>query len=324
MKSGNSLKLSIIMPVHDAENTVADSIKSLTGQDIDEIILVNDHSSDHSAEIMKEFADGSRIRYIESEGRGVSAARNAGLEMAAGDIIGFCDADDIEEPIMADVVKNTFIAHPGAQIVVTRLNFAYWKNGMLKKMARGGCRPGYWKRDEFIGHTISDFNVMGVVWNKSFRHELIKDIRFDTLLTHCEDTNFSVRAMLRCNDTNIYVSDAITYNYIYNASSTTTDSSRIFDKTTGELKYNEALFKLDRIPGISREVRDAIHYGIFIFSLEYLISSSLSEKSKILLKSHVKEYKYMFFKRFGLYLNGTMRRFIELPFHFRQKELSLQ
>lgn len=96
------MKLSIIIPVYDVENYLEACIKSVLNQDIKgteyEIIIVNDGSPDNSENIIKKFhIDGSNIIYIKQDNKGVSVARNRGLDVAEGEYILFVDPDDTIE-----------------------------------------------------------------------------------------------------------------------------------------------------------------------------------------------------------------------------------
>lgn len=89
--------ISIIVPVYNAEKTLARCIRSLIGQSYRniEILLVNDGSKDASLAICRQFAqEDDRIRVIDKPNGGVSSARNAGLDAANGEFVMFCDSDD--------------------------------------------------------------------------------------------------------------------------------------------------------------------------------------------------------------------------------------
>lgn len=91
------MKLSVIIPVYKAENTIRRCLDSLLNQPHDdvEIIVINDGSPDSSAEICRSYAEKHpEIRYIEKENGGVSTARNMGLDIARGDYVAFVDSDD--------------------------------------------------------------------------------------------------------------------------------------------------------------------------------------------------------------------------------------
>ena len=90
-------KVSIIVPVYNVEKYIRrciDSLKNQTLEDI-EIILVDDSSTDSSLEICKKAAEeDSRIKVIHKVNEGAGLARNAALEIAEGEYIGFADSDD--------------------------------------------------------------------------------------------------------------------------------------------------------------------------------------------------------------------------------------
>ncbi|MDR1570293.1 MAG: glycosyltransferase, partial [Oscillospiraceae bacterium] len=101
----NEPLVSVIVPVYKAESTLSrcmDSIFAQTYRNL-EIILVDDGSPDRSGEMCDEYANqDSRIRVIHQPNSGVSAARNAALDVLTGAYIAFADADDRMEPEMIE------------------------------------------------------------------------------------------------------------------------------------------------------------------------------------------------------------------------------
>jgi len=93
--------VSIIMPAYNAEKYIADSIRSVLAQTYSnwELIVVDDGSTDRTANIVREFAghDG-RVRYIFQENGRLGKARNTGIANAAGSLIAFLDSDDLWIP----------------------------------------------------------------------------------------------------------------------------------------------------------------------------------------------------------------------------------
>ena len=96
--------ISVIIPLYNAENTILaalDSVKNQEGNFDFEIIVINDGSTDKSAEKVQQFIDENpqlNIQLIHQENKGVSSARNAGLRLAKGEFIAFLDADDVWLP----------------------------------------------------------------------------------------------------------------------------------------------------------------------------------------------------------------------------------
>jgi glycosyltransferase involved in cell wall biosynthesis len=87
--------VSVIIPVYNCEKYLAEAITSVLTQTYQnlEIIVVDDGSTDGSAEVAKSF--GSSVRYYFHTNRGLGATRNRGMELIKGDFFAFLDADDI-------------------------------------------------------------------------------------------------------------------------------------------------------------------------------------------------------------------------------------
>ena len=99
----NSPKVSVIVPVHNAEKYLEQCLSSILGQTLEdiEVICVNDNSTDGSAEVLERFAvDDGRLRVLQSPGLGAGGARNIGLASAQGEYLSFLDSDDFFEPDM--------------------------------------------------------------------------------------------------------------------------------------------------------------------------------------------------------------------------------
>lgn len=91
-------KVSVIVPVFNGEDVLGDCLDSLLAQTIAdlEIIVVNDGSTDGTEAVCARYAaSDSRIRVVRQSNRGVSSARNAGVDLAEGQYLAFADADDV-------------------------------------------------------------------------------------------------------------------------------------------------------------------------------------------------------------------------------------
>ncbi len=89
--------VSIVMPVHNRERLVRPAIESVLRQRfVDfELLAVDDHSTDQTLQVLERFAArDERVRVVRARRRGVSAARNAGLEVATGEIVAYLDSDN--------------------------------------------------------------------------------------------------------------------------------------------------------------------------------------------------------------------------------------
>src|SRR5690606_18456015 len=92
----HNIKISVIIPVYNGEKYLENCIKSLQNQTLKEIefIFINDGSNDNTLSILKKYENDPRIKVFSQINKGVSAARNKGIQKATGEYIGFLDCDD--------------------------------------------------------------------------------------------------------------------------------------------------------------------------------------------------------------------------------------
>ncbi len=91
--------VSIIIPMYNSENSIRSTIDSIVNQtvynNIKEIIVINDGSTDGSRKVVESLKEGNdKIKLINKTNNGVSSARNMGMKVSSGNWIAFCDADD--------------------------------------------------------------------------------------------------------------------------------------------------------------------------------------------------------------------------------------
>ena len=119
--------ISVVIPIYNAEKTIAkciDSILCQTYQDF-EILLINDGSLDNSEEVCLKYVEkDKRVHYIKKENGGVSTARNRGIDEAKGEYISFIDSDDWIEPDTLQVLLNSAIAS-NADVVIPRSRMVF-------------------------------------------------------------------------------------------------------------------------------------------------------------------------------------------------------
>ena len=109
----NLIKVSVIIPVYNAEPYLEECLESICNQTLKsiEIICVNDGSTDKSLNVLNKFANqDSRIRIINQENRGQSQARNVGIRQAQGKYIYFLDSDDYLSVEALETLVNTMEA----------------------------------------------------------------------------------------------------------------------------------------------------------------------------------------------------------------------
>ena len=183
-----------------------DSLRGQTWKDT-EILWINDGSVDGSGKICDEFAkDYENVRVIHTENRGVSAARNLGLEEAKGEYVTFVDADDC---LAADMLEHLayILEKTGCDVA----GCGFWEFGSthsLQKEKEGqseaGTQQELFCNSRGVGREANSLEVLdglgfmekGILgsdtrcWSKLYRKESIGDIRFDRGLTIGEDMLF--------------------------------------------------------------------------------------------------------------------------------------
>lgn len=153
-----AIKISLIVPVYNAERTIKKCIESIISQSLKEIeiICINDGSSDKSLEILKYYKEfDNRLVIISRKNRGVGYSRNEGIKTAKGEYIGFVDADDY---------------YPNREV----LNELYSNAKQSKKMVCGGSLIIYNEEsNEFIKckDRYNYFNKKSVLTYESYQYE---------------------------------------------------------------------------------------------------------------------------------------------------------
>lgn len=112
-------RVSVIVPCFNYGRFLAETVESVLVQTLPphQIIVVDDGSTDDTAEVAARYAD--RIQFIQQENRGVSAARNNGIDNATGNWLAFLDADDVWEPEFLARLRPICIDNPLPAIVFT-------------------------------------------------------------------------------------------------------------------------------------------------------------------------------------------------------------
>lgn len=214
--------ISIIVPIYKVEKFLPKCIESLLNQtyrDI-QIILVDDGSPDNSGEICDRYsAKDSRIKVIHQANRGVSAARNAGLDIAEGDYIGFCDPDDFVAP---EMYKKMIEAMEREKVDLVVCGYDYYD----EQYRKDGSRHYHVKDNETltkeeIYSRLSDMppTIRHGVVNKLFRKTLLTDIKFEESLHSAEDGNF-VLDYLRFVKSAIFIHEPLYLNLVRSGSAT--------------------------------------------------------------------------------------------------------
>lgn len=165
--------ISVIVPVYNVESYLRKCLDSVTGQTYRnlEILVIDDGSTDGSGKICDEYKKDNRVKVFHTENRGLSCARNIGLDNATGEWIGFVDSDDWIEPDMYEVLIERAL-ETGADIVECGEYIEYSRktiNSQRQDLI-------YYGKDSLLALLRQDFS--DGVWNKVWRRRCFNHIRF--------------------------------------------------------------------------------------------------------------------------------------------------
>lgn len=181
-------ELSIIVPVYKVEDYLSACINSILSQTFTdfELILVDDGSPDRSGAICDDYARrDSRIRVIHQANAGVSAARNAGLDVARGAFITFVDSDDmLGTPTTLEENLHILQTDRDIDIVQFRITSSTDASFTEEQLPQEGKICG--KVQLLLA--IAAGSIAGYVWGKIFRCEVFRGIKFPNGITLAEDT----------------------------------------------------------------------------------------------------------------------------------------
>lgn len=215
-------KLSVIIPVYNAEDTLCRCVDSIISQDYPEleIILIDDGSCDNSLEICNKYADmDCRIIVHHKKNEGLVAARKTGVELATGEYIGFVDSDDfVDSDMYSSIMREADSS--GADIVVGGIKLDYPDHSVVSF----NCLPaGYYNRNDIKRKIIPQmlmktgfykFGIIPGVVVKVFKKEIIQDSLKHVYndLTIGEDVAITSYSMMNADSVSIIESAA--YHYI--------------------------------------------------------------------------------------------------------------
>lgn len=193
-QKGSQPLISVIIPVYNAEKTIArclDSLLSQTIADQIEIIAIDDGSTDGSWSILKQYQidHKERVKVIRQTNAGPSAARNRGLARALGKFIGFVDSDDHIAPQMYEKMVNKMDNHDTDLVIAGRYNID--PSEKAKEVLNQSCPTNTSIRE--TPQLISQISLF--VWDKLFRRTIIADheLKFHENFTYVEDAHFLLR-----------------------------------------------------------------------------------------------------------------------------------
>lgn len=323
------MKLSIIIPCYNVENYLAKCVNSVLNNNLEdkyEIILVNDGSTDNTLEIIKDYVNNypDVIKCIDQKNRGLSGARNAGLDKAKGEYVTFLDSDDFVDNVMYKELLRK--ASEGDFDIITCGVRMIYDNSNLDQDVGVGFDEDCFSKDD-VKKVMSTFYPAAC--NKIYKRKVIGDLRFKEGI-HYEDVEFMYR--LLPNITTIGIVDGYYYYYLQREGSITyTYSDKLYDivdNLNGLVKYYKKNKLFDEYQEEMEYVYVRYLYATFIRRLAKCKDKKKFNKGVNTVISNVNETfpnyrknKYLVGKK-GLYLKHFNKFIANLVYMFDKNKMN--
>ncbi len=203
--------VSVIVPVYNTKQYICDCVRSVLKQTYTsfELILIDDGSSDGSREVCEELCmQDKRIVLLRQEHKGVSAARNSGLNAARGERLFFLDSDDMIHPrsfeMLCELQKENHTAVSSVGLYYAEEGKATepadWRGQINIEKESSVLHNEYAMKHPVFTHAKTKLYAIG---GKMLSREAVGTLRFDEELTHGEDTWFMFQVLANGADVSI-------------------------------------------------------------------------------------------------------------------------
>lgn len=250
MSDDQQVEVSIIVPAYNCERYIEGTLQSLCSQEFDsyEVIVVDDGSTDSTAQKVRSFDSWGALRYVWQQNGGAATARNRGIELARGRYLLFVDADDLFAPNMISCLYDA-AQDGGADVAVgNAVAFGNTREDVLYQMpGHMGLIEGTYTVDASMRRRL--FQTFSAhPWDKLIRSDLVRDhgLRFQSL-HHSNDTLFVLLAMALAKRI-AAVDQTLTYYRVGSGSSTRDTTAKdplcdlvALDALRDELQANDVL-----------------------------------------------------------------------------------
>ncbi len=205
--------VSVIIPVYNGETYIAEAVESINRQNHEplEVIIIDDGSTDNTAKIVESLS--GNIRYVYQSNSGPAAARNRGIGMAEGNVMGFLDADDLWSENKLKIQTGILDQNPGMEIVL----------GLLQRMQLSHPKDGPPLFKEW-SEPVMNMHLGSALFRKS---AFDKVGCLDESLDYCEDWDWFMRAKEK--NIPMLVHQDVTYYYRRHDQNITNDSKTNFN-----------------------------------------------------------------------------------------------
>lgn len=190
----NTPLISVIIPIYNVEKYLNECVDSVLQQTYSklEIILVNDGSPDNCGPICEDYAkQDTRIVVMHKENGGLSDARNAGLDICKGEYISFIDSDDFVHPQFIEILYQNLLEHDADISFCDYVRFK--KNDKLNTNYENPLQIKIFEGNQMITNLYDSnwYPKNVVVWNKVYKKEVFKGIRYAKGFNHEDELIFT-------------------------------------------------------------------------------------------------------------------------------------
>lgn len=258
-------KISVIIPVYNAQETIKKTIQSITSQSYQnlEIILVNDGSTDSSYEICRRIqSEDSRIKIIDKENGGVSSARNMGVAHATGEYIIHADSDDIVLPnAYMNLIRE---ANRSNAAIIVGGYYSGLESNYVEKI------PDTEIKDPIVfAKRILENKIHAGLWNKLVKSDVYVNFKFQEGLDYKEDLIFFVTQLMRYKPKISTIKEPVYFYYIRENSITNQSFDKNVEKNFIVIKEIESLNY--------KELEDSLQFQKAYANIGYILNKKNSK-----------------------------------------------
>ena len=272
----DNVKLSIIIPVFNGEKFIKQTLEKVLQIPLKkEVIVVNDGSTDKSLELLQEYGDKIVLINLE-ENKGVSHARNLGLENANGNYISFIDIDDDFELNMHQKILTKMI-NEDADVGMCQYDDI---NINGKKVFRTGRLLNFDNLEQSETIKLNLLNkINNTIWNSIYKSELAKSVKFEESIKIGEDRLYQLKVALKAKKT-VFVNEDL-YHYVRHSKSVT-KSPDFLSKVHDHIKLFDYLTESEKkiLEGQYADEFKYSRYSILLVSFNLVLRWSLLNKKR--------------------------------------------
>ena len=273
------MRISVVIPCYNCESSVETTVNSIQSSGLQEyeIILVDDGSGDSTPAICDRLADRENIRCFHQTNRGVSAARNHGLQEARGEYIWFFDSDDLLDADCMVRAQEILIRYE-PDVLIFGMSFDFYRDG--RRYNRWDCsyaEEGLYSKEKLNSNlmTLYQCNYLSSSCNKLIKRSLLwnNGLLFDPEMKLMEDLLFVLKVFQ--SSSSIYIMPDVLYRYIHLSEKSGRHDNAV-DRVSRIDNLERYMAPFDEILSDHRDVLLSLYYMLLEQRLRYQTPKQLA------------------------------------------------